>query len=327
MHIKNWSSDDKVLIIAEIGNNHEGDFDVAVDMIQVAAKTGVDAVKFQTFKTDHYVHNSQIERVKRLKSFELAYCEFAKLSEIAHELGLLFISTPFDLESAKFLGTICDAIKISSSDNVFYPLLKNVHATGKPVFASTGLATFEELQKLTTYFDLENIALLHCVTSYPVPDGQVNVSYIRKIAEKLKCTAGYSDHSLGIDAAALAVASGARIIEKHFTLDNNYSKFMDHKISSDPSEMNQLVKRIREVETKLGSANDIQPVEEDILQSARRSIVAAKPLRIGHILSEKDITWVRPGGGIPPGEEYRILGKTLKQDLEIHTTLSADHVE
>jgi Sialic acid synthase len=245
MKISNLNTDDKVIIIAEIGNNHEGDFNIAVELIEAAAKSGVDCVKFQTFKTEHYVNKIQTERSERLKSFELSYEEFKDLSEISRQLGLAFISTPFDLESAKFLISICDAIKISSSDNIFYPLLKTVSRDPIPKIVSTGLANFQEVIKLVSYFDSDFLALLHCVSAYPVPENQINLSYIHKLSLELNCTVGYSDHSLGIDASALAVACGARKIEKHFTLDNNFSDFQDHKISSDPNEMMQLVKRIR----------------------------------------------------------------------------------
>jgi len=327
MLINDFNTDKKVLIIAEIGNNHEGCFKTAVKMVKAAAKSGVDAVKFQTFKTKYYVHSSQKERSNRLKRFELTHEEFRRLSKIAREENLLFVSTPFDLESAYFLGQICDAIKVSSSDNTFYPLLQAIEKINLPVLASTGLASIKKIRKLAEYFSLDRLALLHCVSSYPTFPESVNLSYISKLKKEISCTIGYSDHTLGIEAAVLSVACGARIVEKHFTLDKNFSDFHDHRLSADPNEIKELVRRIRIAEKMLGNNNDIQNCEKDNIIPLRRSIVAKHNLSQGAFLTMNDITWVRPGGNLEPGEEHLILGKKLNRPIKYHEPLLIGYFE
>jgi len=253
MKIKDINIRDKVLIIAEIGNNHEGSYSLAEDMIGLAEESGADAVKFQTFQTEHYLSVNDKERYKRLKSFELTFNEFEKLSNIAKELGILFISTPFDLESALFLNSIVDAMKISSGDNTFYPLIQSVAETGKPIIMSTGLVDIQQIMKSKTLIEniwaekdiVQDLAILHCVSAYPVEAQYANLRAIQSLRESLDCTVGLSDHTIGTTSAIVSVALGARIIEKHFTIDKHFSDFRDHQISCDPQDMKQLVQSVR----------------------------------------------------------------------------------
>jgi N,N'-diacetyllegionaminate synthase len=333
VRIGSFDTDREVLVVAEIGNNHEGNFEVAKRLVRAAAETGVDAVKFQTFRTEHYVSRSDSTRFDRLKSFELSYSEFAELSELARSLGLLFLSTPFDLESAEFLEGIVDGLKIASGDNDFYPLLERVSRSAKPMIVSTGLS--DELQVDRTLNcirrnreTLDNVALLHCVVAYPVPDEQASLRSIPFLASRYGVTVGYSDHTIGIEAAVVAVVLGARIIEKHFTLDKNFSSFRDHQISADPADMKMLVANVRNASSLLGSSGKkIQAAEAPALTAVRRSIVAGRDLSAGHRLQLSDLTWIRPGGGLSPGQEDHLVGKRLRRAVVFGEPLGISDVD
>jgi len=250
----------KTFIIAEIGNNHEGSFNVACKLIKEAKKSGVDAVKFQTFKTEDFVSPHDKKRFKRLKKFELSYEDFEKLSVIAKRNKLKFISTPLDIKSAIFLNNIVDCFKIASGDNNYYDLIKIVLKFNKPTFISTGLLDFSEVKSLIKFikknrFNFSKLSLFHCVSDYPVSNEEANLLSIKFFKERFPLTIGYSDHTIGKEASLLAVSLGAKIIEKHFTLNNNFSKFRDHKISLNPIDMKQLVSSIRKTELMMGNEN------------------------------------------------------------------------
>jgi len=336
MKIGAIDTDRETLIIAEVGNNHEGDPAVASRLIGLAAEAGVQAVKFQTFRTESFVSPQDSERFARMKRFELSQEVFARLAEEAHRAGLLFISTPLDLPSAHFLAGIADAIKIASGDNTFYPLIETVAKSGKPMIVSGGLADLAELdhavslvgkiRRATAYPG--DFALLHCVSAYPVPPEEANLSAVRSLARRYPdLTIGYSDHTQGTRAAILAVAAGARIVEKHFTLDRNYSSFRDHQLSADPAGLKQLVEEIREAETLLGDGvKKPSPTELASLGAIRRSIAAARDLAPGQVVGPEDIVWLRPGTGFPPGEEREVLGRTMKTPILAGALFSSDHL-
>ncbi|MBM3602064.1 MAG: hypothetical protein FJX35_28050, partial [Alphaproteobacteria bacterium] len=207
--------------------------------------------------------------------------------------------------------------------------------TGKPIIMSTGLADLSQIDFAKSLIERvwrdaaikQSLALLHCVTAYPVPAAHANLAAVRTLARRYDCTVGYSDHTLGTEACVLAVAAGARIIEKHFTLDNNFSDFRDHQLSADPKALKRMIEAIAEVEVLLGSGEKVlQPEETASVISIRRSIAAARDLSTGHVLGPGDIVWLRPGDGIPPGEERRVLGRRLATDVAAGTILRADHV-
>ena len=321
MTINNFSTKEKVLIIAEIGNNHEGSYTLAEEKIGLAAEAGADAVKFQTIIPEKLVSVQQKERIQQLKKYQLSYDEFTKLSKKAENEGVIFLSTPFDLDSAIFLNDIVPAYKIASGDNDFFPLIEVIAKTGKPIIMSTGLANIDEVKQSVKFikniWDNQNIdqelALLHCVSSYPTPLENANLLAIREL-ENIAGIVGYSDHTLGIDAAILSVAVGARIIEKHFTIDNNYSDFHDHKLSANPEDFKEMVEKIRLAEKTLGSGiKKPSPEELENRIKIRRSIVAKHDFPTGHKISIDDLDWVRPGDGIRPGEENKVIGKTMKR--------------
>ena len=338
MKIGKIDTDKKVFVVAEIGNNHEGNFELAKDMIKEAAVAGVDAVKFQTFIPEKFVSFLDQSRINRLRSFQFSYKQFKELSKVAKKKGLIFFSTPLDLDSAKFLNTIQPIFKISSGDNNFYPLIDTVASFCKPMIISTGASDIRSLQKLYDRISkiwsskekrYQNLSFLHCVSSYPVPNEQVNLASIRYLKKMFpKIVIGYSDHTLGIDAAVLSVVAGARIVEKHFTLDKNYSDFRDHQLSADPEEMGIMVDEIRKAEKLLGKEEKkTQTCEKGMKIEGRRSIAVARDLPAGTKLSSVHLTWLRPAKSFLPGDEKKILGKKLRKDLKMGTIITKKNLK
>ena len=235
----------------------------------------------------------------------------------------MFFSTPFDPVTARDLEPFVPAFKIASADITFFPLLEAVAETGKPVILSTGLATLEEARTARDFIHdiwrsrgiTQDIALLHCVSCYPVPPEEANLAALPKLRSLCRVT-GYSDHTLGVDAAVLAVALGARIIEKHFTLDKNLSSFRDHQMSADPEEFSLLVRKVRQAETLLGQGSrEVSACEEGSVSALRRSIALNKDLPAGTEITAADLRWVRPGTGIAPGRESAVMGRRLRRDV------------
>ncbi|HEX4450468.1 MAG TPA: N-acetylneuraminate synthase family protein [Kofleriaceae bacterium] len=320
MRIATHDLAEKILVVAEIGNNHEGNFEVAGRMVDAAADAGVDAVKFQTFQTRLFTSQADPARFERLSKFELLQDQFAQLERRARARGLIFLSTPLDLVSARFLEPLVDVFKVASGDNDFWPLIAQLCATGKPLIISTGLADLAHIARVAEFVRAagagDRLALLQCVCAYPAPPGEVNLRAIPRMAAELGVPIGWSDHTLGPDACLAAAAIGARIIEKHFTLDKNLSSFRDHQLSADPAEMRQIVDGVRRVEQLLGTPDKrVQPSEESNLRAARRSIAAAAPLAQGHRIRAEDLIWVRPAIGLPPGSESRLIGHVLGRDI------------
>jgi sialic acid synthase SpsE len=325
MRIGGLDLSERVMIVTEIGNNHEGSFDLAARLIDLAAEAGVNAVKFQTYRTEHYVSRRDRRRFQQLKSFELTFEVFERLSRVAADAGVLFLSTPFDLESARFLEDLVPAYKIASGDITFFPLLEVVAGTGKPLMISTGLAELDQIADAKATIERiwsrrgirQELALLHCVSSYPTPASEANLAAISTLKAIFGDTVGYSDHTEGIEAAVLSVAAGARIVEKHFTIAKDHSDFRDHQLSAEPSEMAHLVGRIRAVEVLLGDGHKgPQPCEQSVEALLRRSIAASRDLPTGTVLSPRDLTWVRPATGLAPGQEHRVVGRTLTVGVE-----------
>jgi N-acetylneuraminate synthase/N,N'-diacetyllegionaminate synthase len=325
MKIANFDLDKKVLIVAEIGNNHEGDARLAERLIALAASSGADAVKFQTIVPSRLVAPAQKERLEQLERFRLSYKDFEKLGRVAKREGVIFLSTPFDTESVRFLDGIVPAFKIASADNNFLPMIEALAKTGKPVILSGGLAGMDEIEKTVDFIkDIwrsggmqQELAVLHCVSSYPVKPEEANLLAIRTMRERLGVTVGYSDHTMGIEAAVLSVALGARIVEKHFTLDKGYSGFRDHSISADPEDLKALVNRIRQASKMMGSGiKEPQESEGPAIRTIRRSIVANRPLKKGKIIKYDDLTWLRSERGLPFGRESDLLGRALKRPIK-----------
>jgi N-acetylneuraminate synthase/N,N'-diacetyllegionaminate synthase len=322
MKIGNLDTDRKVLVIAEIGNNHEGSVSEAKKLVQAAAKAGADAVKFQTIVPKKLVSANQQERLQQLNRYALSPAHFLELHQEAVRAGVLFLSTPFDPDSVEFLKNLVPAFKIASGDSNYVELLEKIAATGKPVMVSTGLSDQEEKTRLRDFFHAAwryggqghpGLALLHCVTEYPTPDERAGLQYLKSLVEMENITPGYSDHTLGIEAAVLAVGMGARIVEKHFTLDKTKQTFRDHALSADPVDFRALVGRIRRAEAFLAPVRRDEPPAA--MAAARRSAAAQRDLKVGHTLQARDILWLRPGTGFIPGSEARLVGRVLARPV------------
>lgn len=334
MKLGSYDLEKKVFIIAEIGNNHEGSYALAEEMIGKAAEAGACAVKFQTIVPEKLVSISEKDRIEQLKRFQLTYDEFERLSKVAKQENILFLSTPFDIESVHFLNSIVPAFKIASGDNNFFPLINVIAQTGRPIIISAGLMDLSEVRKTIDFIvDIWNenaidqdIAVMHCVTSYPTTVEEANLLAIKEL-QNLKVTVGYSDHTVGIEAAVLSVALGARIVEKHFTIDKNYSDFHDHQLSADPKEFSQLVERVRNTSRLLGSGKKtVQKSERLVMEKVRRSIVAKRNLDANTIIAGDDISWVRPGNGLAPGNEKMVLGKRLRKKVSVGELITVDNL-
>ncbi|MBE7496187.1 MAG: N-acetylneuraminate synthase [Verrucomicrobiaceae bacterium] len=328
-------------IIAEAGVNHNGDLALAKQLVQAAKDAGADAVKFQTFQAKHLVTadapqaayqarnsgktESQFDMLKRL---ELPLESFAELSRFCQELGILFMSTAFDEESADFLAGLGMSIfKIPSGELTNIPLLQHIARFGKPMIVSTGMGTIEEIQEAVEAIQATgntDITVLHCVTDYPTPPDQVNLRAMHVIAQALNVPIGYSDHTMGIEASVTAVAAGAKVIEKHFTLDCSLPG-PDHKASLEPDDLAEMVRGIRRVEVLLGSGRK-QPneAEKAVAKIVRRSVVAARDLKAGETLSSELLLLRRPGTGIEPARLGEVIGRTLVRDVKEGTLLAWD---
>lgn len=329
----------KIYIVAEIGCNHNGDFRLAKQMIEVAKECGVDAVKLQTFKANQLISKyapkaeyqikvtglteSQLEMTKKL---ELPYDTFVKLENYAKELGLDVFSTPFDFDSIDFLASQKQKVwKIPSGEILNLPYLEKIAklpVEDKEIVISTGMATIEEIKLALSVLEKngvlkDKITILHCNTEYPTPYEDVNLNAIKHLQKEFsEYKIGFSDHSEGYFAGIASVPYGITFIEKHFTLDKNFDG-PDHKASVTPNELELLCRGIRAVEKALGSSEKIVTNSEKKNKIvARKSIVAKKNIKKGDIYTIENITTKRPGNGISPMSWYEILGKVAEKDFE-----------
>jgi N-acetylneuraminate synthase len=323
----------KVYIIAEAAVNHNGRLDLAYQLIDVAKDAGADAVKFQTFKAENVVskladkaeyqkkttgsNKSQLEMIKKL---ELSFEDFVKLKKYCDEKGIMFLSTPFDHQSIDFLYDLVDIYKIPSGEITNYPYLKRIATKNKPIIMSTGMANLGEVEEAINTIRSVNseaeISLLHCTTNYPTPYEEVNLKAMQTLAAAFKLSVGYSDHTLGIEVSVAAVAMGAKIIEKHFTLDKNLPG-PDHRASLEPDELKEMVKAIRNIEMALGDGiKKPNKSEIEIMKVARKSIVASKNIKKGEIFTKTNITLKRPGTGISPMRWNEVIGQKASRDYK-----------
>lgn len=307
-------------IIAEIGNNHEGSFTLAKKLVMLASKAKVDAVKFQVFRTEKFITSKNKKKFNKLKKFELSFNNFIKLKTLAHRYGLKFIVTPLDLESMKFALKNSDMIKIASGDNDFFHMIEKVLRSKKKIIISLGSSSFKHIKKIIDLIKKNQAnkksSLLHCVSLYPVQDKFANLNSIKFLKEKTKINIGYSDHTIGLEACLGAVALGAEIIEKHFTIDKKYSSFRDHQLSSDFEEMQLLVKGIRRLEIMLGqSKKEMNNLEKKNNNFIRRSIYASSNISIGDNFNEKNLSFLRPRKKISNLNSKKIFGFKSKKNI------------
>ena len=324
---------DRVNIIAEVGNNHEGDFQLAMELVESAAASGADAVKFQTITPSKLVDASQTERIATLEKFALSFDQFKKLSAKAKSCGINFFSTAFDFSSLALLDSIQDIFKVASGDNNWFEFLKANFSYGKPTIVSTGLCDDQDVTLIyKTWVEAGKpcrLGLAHCVSGYPAPMSELNLSVIAKWKTVYPdVQIGYSDHSLGNEAAITAVSLGARFIEKHFTIDKKHSSFRDHQLSCDPKDLSNLVSRIRETEAALGDPEKrVQKCEVDNLSALRRSYAASRHLSSGTVLTEDHLLPVRPNVGISVNRIEDVVGKTLQTDLQEGSLIFEDQLK
>lgn len=320
----------KVFIIAEAGVNHNGSLDLAKKLVDKALEAGVDCIKFQTFKSENLVSMSaqmaeyQKENLgkdesqyKMLKGLEISFEEFKELKKYCEEKNIMFLSTPFDLESCDFLNDLDMKIfKIPSGEITNLPYLRKINSFGKKVILSTGMANLNEIQDALNVLKDCEVSLLHCTTEYPCPYDNVNLNAIDTLRKEFKLEVGYSDHTQGIEVPIAAVAKGATIIEKHFTLDRNMEG-PDHKASLEPNELKQMVTSIRNIEKAFGNGTkEPQECEKKNIEIARKSIVAKINIKKGEIFTENNLTTKRPGSGISPMKWDCIIGKTATKDYQ-----------
>lgn len=325
------------LLIAEIGNNHEGDPAAACALAERALDCGAHVVKFQCIDPERLVSADQVERVKQLRRFELPVAVYEDIGRRARERGGLFMASAFDLDSLAAVLPHLDAVKIASGDLDFDPLIVAAARCGKPVVLSTGMGILEEIDHAVATFRSalpagvaleERLALLHCVSLYPTLPEQANLLAIETLRKRFGLATGYSDHVMGIEAASLALGMGACIIEKHFTLDRNFSAFRDHALSSNPEELTRLAALVRAAGAIRGSgAKDDSIADRDSARAVRRSIVAARELPAGTVLSADDIDYVRPGTGLSPTFAGKLVGRKLRRALRRHEAIRLEDVD
>lgn len=349
----------KTFIIAEAGVNHNGSMTLAKQLIDAAASSGADAVKFQTFKSEQVVSakavkaayqlkatdsaESQLDMIKKL---EFSFEQFAELKQYCDRIGIQFLSTPFDLESLAFLveEMRVPLIKIPSGEITNAPLLLRAARSGKPIILSTGMCDIGDIQEALAVLSFgyqnpsdhpekravedayasekgrsilrDKLTLLHCTTEYPAPYDEVNLNAILSLGSFFGLPVGYSDHTEGIVVPIAAVAKGATVIEKHFTVDKTLEG-PDHKASLDPEELKEMVKSIRIAERAMGDGvKAVTPSESKNREIARKSLIAGQPIRAGELFTEVNVAIKRPGYGISPMRYYEVIGKRAVKDFE-----------
>lgn len=336
---------DKVYIIAEAGVNHNGDFNKAISLIDRAKDAGVDAIKFQTFKSEKLVSEvcemadyqkdnlkkdgSQLEMLKKL---ELSNESYIKLKAYCEKVEIEFLSTPFDTESLHFIVNELKVrkIKVASGDLNNFPFLDEVANKNLSTIISTGMADLGEVSETVKFFEdhkifNKDLSILHCTTNYPTPYEEVNLFAMQTIGNAFKRDVGYSDHTIGIEVPICAVGLGAKIIEKHFTLDKTLEG-PDHSASLDPLELKQMVMSIRNIEKALGNGiKEPNKSEIKIKDTIRKSLVLTKDIESGETITNEYLTQKRPGYGVQPRDLNIVLGMTVKQTLKRDTVLQWKH--
>lgn len=324
----------KVIIIAEAGVNHNGSYELAIKMVDEAKRAGADYVKFQTAKPELVISTfapkaeyqkettgAAESQLEMCKAIHLPLTDYKPLKEYCDKVGIGFMSTPFDLVSIDVLESLdMDYYKIPSGEITNLPYLRKIASKHRPVILSTGMCEVEEVEAALQVLEQggvkrSDIIVLHCNTEYPTPMADVNLRAMDDLRRSLGVEVGYSDHTKGIEVPIAAVALGARVIEKHFTLDKTMEG-PDHKASLEPDELKAMVDAIRNIEQALGDGHKhVSPSERKNMDIARKSIVAARDIRKGEVLTEENITTKRPGNGISPMRWDSVIGTTAIRDF------------
>lgn len=325
-----------VFFIAEIGGNHEGNFEYAKRLTELAIRSGADAVKFQLYSGDTLVSRVKSpDRNAHFKRFELSRDQYLSLAAICRDAGVQFMASVWDAAMLAWIDPHIAIHKVGSGDLTCYPLIRRLVATGKPLILSTGLSSLDDIRATVAYIDgldpryvaERKLALLQCTSSYPTPDEDANLNVIPTLKEAFGLPVGYSDHTLGSEAIRVGVALGAEIIESHFTDTREGKSFRDHKVSLTCDEILALMPELRRIRVLKGSAEKCVTTAEaaaDHPRSFRRSIYARRDIVPGETLTEDNMTVLRPAHGLPATEYDRVLGRTATRAIGAHHLITAD---
>ncbi|MGH7243235.1 MAG: N-acetylneuraminate synthase family protein [Phycisphaerales bacterium] len=339
MRIGNRQIGDRPYVIAEIGVNHDGSVERALELTRAAAEAGADAVKLQLFRADLLMSRASVlaayqasagesDPFAMLRRLELTVDQMAPIVSLAHELDIHAIVTVFSLDLVGDAERLpWDAYKTASPDIIHKPLLDRLAATGKPLILSTGASTLEEIHRAMTWLRTaqERLAVLQCVSSYPTLPAQAELGGIKLLKRALTCPVGYSDHTAGEETGALAVALGASILEKHFTYDTN-AKGPDHSASLNSAALRRYIEATRHpiAPPEVEAMKRVLDIEKDVRKVSRQSIVVTRPLSVGHLIGRGDLTFKRPGTGIPPYDVERVLSHRVVRAIDRDMPLQWD---
>jgi sialic acid synthase SpsE len=325
----------RIVVVAEIGVNHEGNLDAAKRLIEEAARAGADAAKFQTYRTEQFVMRREAARFEQRRQREFSPAQFAALAQHCETQGILFLSTPLDVESLEALNDLVPVFKIASLDFTNHQLLDVALRTGKPLLLSCGMSDDATIQATLAFiteragaaFVQDSIALLHCVSSYPAPVDQVNLQSIPYLRRRYGVGVGYSDHTVGIHVPLAAAALGARIIEKHFTLDKATPGMRDHQLSADPSDLRQLIEGVRQIEAALGrDGKQVAAAERENLYRMKRGLVAATDLPEGTRLTQRHVRLVIPCEGLPSDRYFAAIGRVVTRAIKAEEPIGLNDI-
>ncbi|GGG38968.1 hypothetical protein GCM10011414_05370 [Croceivirga lutea] len=332
MKKSNWEGKNGPLLIAEIGGNHEGDFEYAKKLTQLAIEANVDFIKYQLYSGDTLVSKLESpQRNKHFKKFELSKEQYVELAEICNKNNVGFMASVWDPEYVEWIDKYMPIYKIGSGDLTAYPMLKKFTELQKPIIVSTGLSTFKEVEDAVKYIqsqdelykNSEYLSVLQCTSMYPIPFTDANLNVMTEFGNKIGLPIGYSDHTEGSYALEIAVAMGAQILEFHFTDSRENKEFRDHKVSLTRDEVLHLIEKIKLIDKLKGDKEKKPlPIEGDHPTTFRRAVYPIKDLKKGTVITEKDITVLRPNHGIDAREYDNLLGKKLRVDVKEHQKLS-----
>ena len=321
MLIQNFNTKKDIFLIAEIGNNHEGKFELAKKLIYLAKKNGAHAVKFQYIDPEKLVNKIIYpDRVKFLKKICLNYDDFLKLKKYADKLKIIFLCSIFDKDKIEKFSQILPAFKIASSENNDIETIIKISKNNKPILISTGMLTNVQIRGLMKKINLKSnmlkkLCLMHCVSNYPLLNKDANIAKL-EFLKKFNVQIGYSDHTIGINACLIAASLGARVIEKHFTIDHNYSDFRDHKLSMNPDELKILSKSLIDINTLIGkNINNIPYSDKIIIKNNRRGIYAKTNIKKNKIIKKSDLVLLRPKKENGVENLKKIIGRRSRVNL------------
>lgn len=327
--------DKDLSIIAEIGVNHEGSYSKACELTKLAAISGADYVKFQSYTPEKFISSNDNVRFDRVSKFALTEAEFVKLKLLADKLGIKFLSTPVTEDWVGKLNPLCDAFKIASGDITFAPVIKAACDTGKLILMSTGGANIDEIDTAVELVKnnigndslKDRLILMHCVSAYPTPIEQANILAIPFLRDRYNIHVGYSNHVIGMDACLGAVALGAKVIEVHFTDCKEGREFRDHALSFDKADLTEFVVRARAISKSLGAYNKVvQPCEQEAVPLMRKGVVAARQIKAGTVITEQDLMYARPATEFKASQFSQIIGQVAKCNIDTGCTIKQDAI-